>query len=56
VTSRLGGSVSRIDPASGKVVDTIATGGNPFVIRAGFGDVWTADFGGTTLIRLHASS
>ncbi|HKB93193.1 MAG TPA: YncE family protein [Gaiellaceae bacterium] len=55
VASRLGGSVSRIDPQSGKVVDTIATGGQPFVIRAGFGDVWTADYSGTALWRLHVS-
>ncbi len=56
VTGRAAGTVSRIDPASGKVVDTIATGGTPFVIRPGFGDVWTADFSGTSLWRLHPSS
>jgi DNA-binding beta-propeller fold protein YncE len=55
VASRVAGTVTRIDPASGTIVDSIATGGNPFVIRAGFGDVWTADFGGSSLWRLHVA-
>ena len=55
IASRLGRSVTRIDPASGKIVDTIATPGTPFVIRPGFGDVWTADYGGTSLWRLHVA-
>ena len=46
------GTISRIDPATNRVVDTTAVGGSPFVIRGGFGDVWTADFKGSTLIRL----
>jgi YVTN family beta-propeller protein len=49
------GTVTRIDPATDKVVDTVTTGGGPFVIRAGFGDVWTADFKGLNLFRLHSS-
>ena len=55
VPSRFGGTVTRIDPAGGTIVDTIATGGAPFVIRAGFGDVWASNFGGSTLWRLHVS-
>ena len=55
VASRIGGTVTRIDPATGAVVDTISTGGAPFVVRAGFGDVWTADFSGPSLWRLHAA-
>jgi virginiamycin B lyase len=46
------GKVTRIDPKTGDVVGAIDTGGRPFVIRAGFGSVWTGDFGGTTFFRL----
>jgi YVTN family beta-propeller protein len=49
------GTVTRVDPATNADVDTVTTGGSPFVIRAGFGDVWTADFKGLDLFRLHAS-
>jgi virginiamycin B lyase len=52
VASTGAGKVTRIDPKTGDVVGTIDTGGRPFVIRAGFGSVWTGDFGGTTLFRL----
>jgi len=48
-------TVSRIGRDSGNVVDTIATGGAPFVSRPCFRDVWTADFSGTSLWRLHVS-
>lgn len=37
------------------VVDTVRFGGLPFVVRAGFGDVWVDDFRGTREKRLHVS-
>jgi YVTN family beta-propeller protein len=56
VASRVAGTLTRLDPGSGAIVDTVKTGGDPFVIRPGFGDVWTCDYGGSALLRLHVSS
>jgi len=47
------GTISRIDPATDKVVDTITVGGRPFVVRSAFGDIWIGDFGGSTITRIH---
>ena len=52
VASNGAGKVVRIDPKTGDVVGTVDTGGKPFVIRSGFGSVWTADFGGVDVWRL----
>ena len=45
------GTVTLIDPASNKVVDTVHSRGVTFVVRNGFGSVWVDDFNGTTLAR-----
>jgi streptogramin lyase len=47
------GEVVRIDPATNAVVDRIRLGGNAFVVRSAFGDMWVDDFSGSTLERLH---
>jgi len=47
-------SVSRIDPATNKVVDTVKVGPLPFVVRRGFGDMWVSNFGGFAVWRLRA--
>ena len=48
-----GRTITRIDPATNHVVDTIHVQGTPFVARAGFGDVWIDDFRGSRETRLH---
>jgi YVTN family beta-propeller protein len=47
-------SVSRIDPATNRVVDTVKVGPLPFVARSGFGDMWISNFGGFAVWRLRA--
>jgi YVTN family beta-propeller protein len=50
------GTITRIDPATNAVRDTIQVTRLPFVVRTGFGDVWVDDFGGKREWRLHVSS
>jgi YVTN family beta-propeller protein len=47
------GTVSRIDPASNRVVETVKVGGAPFVLNEAFGDVWAPDYTGSRVARLH---
>jgi len=46
-------SVSRIDPATNKVVQTIPVGVKPFPAASAFGDIWVPSAGGTEVYRLH---
>ena len=47
------GTVSRIDPATNKVVDTIPVGPKPFPIAYAFGDIWVPISGGRDVYRIH---
>jgi len=55
IPNLLDNTVSRIDPATNTVVDTIPVGSRPFVLRVAFGDVWVASFGANDVWRLHPS-
>jgi streptogramin lyase len=46
------GTITRIDPATDKVVDTIQGPSGPFVARTAFGSVWVGDFKGSQLWRV----
>jgi YVTN family beta-propeller protein len=48
-------SVSRIDPATNTVVQTIPVGVRPFPAASAFGDIWVPSAGGTEVYRLHVS-
>ena len=52
MTNRFDGTVSRIDPDSGEVVETIAVGLDPRGIAIGFGSVWVALAGSNTVVRI----
>jgi YVTN family beta-propeller protein len=52
VASTVGGRVSRIDPATGTVTETIELGVNPAALAFGFGDLWVAVPSDQSLIRL----
>jgi YVTN family beta-propeller protein len=47
-------TVSRIDPATNSVIETIPVGSKPFPAAFAFGDIWVPSSGGTELYRLHA--
>ncbi|MGI8559474.1 MAG: ABC transporter substrate-binding protein [Solirubrobacteraceae bacterium] len=46
------GTVSRIDPHSGVIVDRIAVGGDPASITSGDGAIWVANTVGATILRI----
>jgi YVTN family beta-propeller protein len=52
VTSAGAGTVSRIDPATGKVTATVKTGGTPLGIAYGAGALWVSDFGSDRVWRI----
>ena len=47
-------SVSILDAATATLVTTIRVGDSPFVLNDGFGDVWSASYGGGDVRRLRA--
>jgi YVTN family beta-propeller protein len=47
-------TVSRIDPATNSVIETIPVGVKPFPAASAFGDIWVPSSGGTEVYRLHA--
>ena len=51
--TRAVGTVTRIDPKTNKVVSTVRAVGSPFVARAAFGDVWSGEFQGSLIWRIH---
>ena len=51
MTNRFDGTVSRIDPDSGEVIE-IAVGLDPRGIVTGFGSVWTALAGSNQVVRI----
>jgi peptide/nickel transport system substrate-binding protein len=51
VTNRFDGTISRIDPNGGKVVD-IPVGPDPTGIAVGFGSVWVGLAGSNTVVRV----
>jgi YVTN family beta-propeller protein len=51
----IAGTVSRIDPATNKVVDTLSVGSMPFPIAFAFGDIWVPISGGRDVDRIHVS-
>jgi YVTN family beta-propeller protein len=50
------GTVSRIDPHSGVVVDRIAVGGDPASIASGDGAIWVANTVGATVLRINPAT
>ena len=52
VTNRFDGTVSRIDPDRGEVVETIPVGLDPRGIAVGFGSVWVGLAGSNTVVRI----
>ena len=52
VTNRFDGTISRIDPDSGEVVETIPVGLDPRGIAVGFGSVWVGLAGSNTVVRI----
>ena len=56
VSNDVAGSVSRIDPATNAVVDTVTVGPHPFVVRTAFGDIWAGEFQGNRIWRIHVPS
>jgi DNA-binding beta-propeller fold protein YncE len=49
VADAQGGAVSRVDPLSRRVIDTVHTGGNPVAVAVAGGRVWVADGTGQRL-------
>ena len=47
------GTVSQIDPATNRVVETVQVGGSPFVLNEAYGDVWAPDSTSSQVARLH---
>jgi YVTN family beta-propeller protein len=45
-------TVSRIDPATNRVVTTVRVGNGPFVVRRAFGDLWASSFAGDDVWRI----
>jgi YVTN family beta-propeller protein len=52
VTSARAGTVSRIDPRTLEVTQTVRTGGTPLSIAAGAGALWVSDFGSDVVWRI----
>lgn len=52
IPNRSSNSVSIIDAASALKVATVRVGQSPFVLNDGFGDIWSASFGGSDIRRL----
>ena len=52
VTNRFDGTISRIDPDSGEVVEEIPVGLDPRGIAVGFGSVWVALAGSNQVVRI----
>ena len=52
VTNRLDGTISKIDPERGEVVDTVSVGFNPSGIAVGFDSVWVALAGSNEVVRV----
>jgi YVTN family beta-propeller protein len=50
------GTVSRIDPHSGDVVDRIPVGGDPASIASGDGAIWVANAVGATILRINPTA
>jgi peptide/nickel transport system substrate-binding protein len=50
------GTVSRIDPHSGVVVDRISVGGDPASIASGDGAIWVANTVGATILRINPAT
>jgi YVTN family beta-propeller protein len=56
VTSAKAGTVSRIDPRTAEVTDTVETGGTPLGIAYGSGALWVSDFGSNVVYRIDPGS
>ena len=56
VTDNLSGTVSRIDPAVDRVVQTIPVGNAPTGVAVGDGSVWVANASDGTLSRIDATT
>lgn len=56
VSNNGGGTVSRIDPAAGRVVATVDVGGAPAAVASGGGSVWVGNFGNSLLARIDPST
>jgi hypothetical protein len=51
-----GGAVAVIDPAAGRLVDSVPVGHQPTMIRAGYGAAWVLNKGDGTVTRIDAHS
>ena len=49
------GTLTRLDPASAAVLETLTVGGEPIVAAAGAGDLWVTNFAGKEVWRIHPS-
>ena len=47
-------TLSRIDPATNRVIDVIDVGPGPFPAASAFGDIWVPSSRGTEVYRVHA--
>ena len=56
VANNFGGTVSRIDPKTDTVVDTIHVGNGPSGVAVGYGSVWVTNSSDGTLSRIDAVS
>ena len=52
IPNRGSSTVSIVDAASASIVTTLRVGPVPFVLNDGFGDVWSASYGGSDVRRL----
>jgi peptide/nickel transport system substrate-binding protein len=52
VANRDDGTVSRIDPATNAVSDTVGVGGSPTAIATGHGALWIGDASGGAVVRI----
>ena len=46
-------TLSRIDPATNRVINVIEVGPTPFPAAYAFGDIWVPSAGGTDVYRVH---
>jgi peptide/nickel transport system substrate-binding protein len=53
VSNNLSGTVSRIDPAAGRVVQTIPVGNAPAGVAVGYGSVWVTNSSDRTVTRIN---
>ena len=56
VANGLDGTLSRIEPSAGRVVQTIRVGGRPVDLASGDGAIWVADSDRDAVVELDSRS